>query len=128
MRSSIMSASQPTTPLAHEIPKIPDLELIERIGSGGYGEVWLGRNALGTFRAVKIVRRAEFDDERPYEREFAGIRKFEPISRSHEGFVDLLQVGRNDIEGWFYYVMELADDGSESRPQPARAALEPEGR
>ena len=58
--------------------------MIERIGSGGYGAVWLGRNALGTFRAVKIVRRGEFDDERPYEREFAGIRKFEPISRSHE--------------------------------------------
>jgi serine/threonine protein kinase len=105
-----MSASQPTPPLAHDIPKIPDLELIERIGSGGYGEVWLGRSALGTLRAVKIVRRAEFDDDRPYEREFAGIRKFEPISRSHEGFVDLLQVGRNDAEGWFYYVMELADD------------------
>jgi serine/threonine protein kinase len=104
-----MSASQPTPPLAHDVPKIPDLELIERIGSGGYGEVWLGRNALGTLRAVKIVRRDEFDDDRPYEREFAGIRKFEPISRSHEGFVDLLQVGRNDTEGWFYYVMELAD-------------------
>jgi Tfp pilus assembly protein PilF len=58
---------------------------------------------------VKIVRRADFDEERPYEREFAGIRKFEPISRSHEGFVDLLQVGRNDAEGYFYYVMELAD-------------------
>jgi hypothetical protein len=93
-----MSVSQPTSPLAHDIPKIADVELIERIGSGGYGEVWLGRNALGTFRAVKNVRRAEFDDDRPYEREFAGIRKFEPISRTHEGFVDLLQVGRNDTE------------------------------
>ncbi|MHB8521234.1 MAG: protein kinase domain-containing protein [Limisphaerales bacterium] len=85
------------------------MELVERIGSGGYGEVWLCRNALGGLRAVKIVRRAEFDDDRPYDREFSGIRKFEPISRTHEGFVDLLQVGRNDTEGWFYYVMELAD-------------------
>jgi hypothetical protein len=83
--------------------------LIERIGSGGYGEVWFCRNALGSLRTVKIVRRAEFDDGRPYEREFNGIKKFEPISRTHEGFVDILQVRRNDAEGWFYYVMELAD-------------------
>jgi serine/threonine protein kinase len=85
------------------------LELIERIGSGGYGEVWLCRNVVGTLRAVKVVRRAEFDDERPYEREFNGIRKFEPISRTHEGFVNILQIGRNEPEGFFYYVMELAD-------------------
>jgi serine/threonine protein kinase len=90
-------------------PALPELDLVQRIGSGSYGEVWLARNPLGTPRAVKIVRRAEFDDDRPYEREFVGIQKFEPISRSHEGFVDLLQVGRNDAEGYFYYVMELAD-------------------
>jgi tetratricopeptide (TPR) repeat protein len=91
------------------LPSIADLVLLQRIGGGAYGEVWLGRTALGTLRAVKIVRRAEFDDDRPYQREFEGIRKFEPISRSHEGFLDLLHVGRNDAEGYFYYVMELAD-------------------
>jgi len=37
------------------------------------------------------------------------MQKFEPISRSHEGFVDILQIGRNDEAGYFYYVMELAD-------------------
>ena len=90
-------------------PIIPDHTLIERIGAGAYGEVWLAQNTLGTFRAVKIVRRASFDEDRPYEREFGGIQKFEPISRSHQGFVDLLQVGRNDAESYFYHVMELAD-------------------
>jgi serine/threonine protein kinase len=94
------------------LPSIADLVLLQRIGGGAYGEVWLGRTALGTLRAVKIVRRAEFDDDRPYQREFEGIRKFEPISRSHEGFLDLLHVGRNDAEGYFYYVMELADDAN----------------
>src|SRR5262249_49790119 len=54
--------------------------------------------------------RKTFDHDRPYEREFAGIKRFEPISRSHEGFVDILQVGRNDEAGHFYYVMELGDD------------------
>lgn len=91
-------------------PAIPDHDLIRRIGQGAYGEVWLARNALGSLRAVKVVYRDNFKDDRPYEREFAGIRRFEPLSRHNEGFVDVLQVGRNDTEGWFYYVMELADD------------------
>jgi serine/threonine protein kinase len=95
--------------LRDDPPRIPDHELIRRIGRGAYGEVWLARNALGTWRAVKIVYRDNFKDARPYEREFAGIRRFEPLSRSNEGFVDILQVGRDDAGGWFYYVMELAD-------------------
>src|SRR2546428_13181493 len=91
---------------------IPDHALIREIGRGSYGEVWLARNALGTYRAVKIVYRQTFAHDRPYEREFSGIQKFEPISRAHEGLVDILQVGRNNDAGYFYYVMELADDAN----------------
>ena len=65
---------------------------------------------MGTFRAVKFVHRRSFSDARPFERDLAGIRKFEPISRSHEGFLDVLHVGINEQEGYFYYVMELGDD------------------
>ena len=90
--------------------EIRDHELIRRIGQGSYGEVWLARNVMGTYRAVKIVYRAAFEHARPFEREFNGIQKFEPLSRSHDGFVDILQVGRT--EDYFYYVMELADDVS----------------
>src|SRR5215467_12095017 len=89
---------------------IPEHELLRPIASGAYGQVWLARNRLGVYRAVKIVHRASFDHDRPFEREFAGIKAFEPISRLHEGLVDLLQVGRDDAAGYFYYVMELADD------------------
>jgi serine/threonine protein kinase len=89
---------------------IPEHELLRPIASGAYGQVWLARSRLGVFRAVKIVHRASFEHERPFEREFAGIKAFEPVSRSHEGLVDLLQVGRDDRAGYFYYVMELADD------------------
>jgi serine/threonine protein kinase len=64
---------------------------------------------MGTYRAVKVVYRKSFADQRPFEREVSGIRKFEPISRSHEGFVDVLHVGINEEHGYFYYVMELAD-------------------
>src|SRR6266850_2232882 len=89
---------------------IPDHQLLRCIGRGSYGEVWLARNMMGMYRAVKIVHRKSFEHERPFERELSGIRKFEPLSRSHEGFVDVLHVGINDEQGYFYYVMELGDD------------------
>jgi WD40 repeat protein len=99
-------SSNPATPRLP--PRVADHELLCRIGGGSYGEVWLARNLLGTYRAVKVVYRADFQDERPFEREFAGIKRFEPISRLHESQVDILQVGR--AADYFYYVMELADD------------------
>ena len=89
-------------------PAIPDHELLKLIGSGAYGEVWLARSVTGAYRAVKVVYRRRFEDSRPFEREFKGIQKFEPISRSHASQVDVLHVGRTD--DYFYYVMELADD------------------
>jgi len=94
---------------------VPDHELLRCIGRGSYGDVWLARNVLGEFRAVKIVYRDRFEHERPYEREFEGIRKFEPNSRLHDSQVDILHVGRNDQAGCFYYVMELADCAQSER-------------
>jgi serine/threonine protein kinase len=47
-------------------------------------------------------------------------RSFEPVSRTHEGFVDILQIGRNDQAGCFYYVMELADDASRMQKEEGR--------
>jgi TolB-like protein/Tfp pilus assembly protein PilF len=97
---------------ASDTPDIPDLELLRCIGRGSYGEVWLARNILGSYRAVKIVERKSFRDEEAFEREFSGLRRFEPISREHDGFVAILHVGRNRAQGFFYYVMELADNDS----------------
>src|ERR1043166_6386304 len=91
------------------MPVVPDHELVKRIGGGSYGDGVLARNVVGTWRAVKVVFRDRFLDARPYEREFNGIQKFEPLSRGNEAFIDILQIGRNDAEGYFYYVMELAD-------------------
>ena len=92
------------------VPTIPDHEMLRRVGRGSYGEVWLARNVVGTFRAIKVVYRASFDSERPYEREFSGLQKFEPVSRTHPGLVSILHIGRNDQAGCFYCVMEVADD------------------
>jgi WD40 repeat protein len=116
-------------------PPIPDHSLLRCIGSGACGEVWLARNALGTLRAVKIVYRSRFKADRPYEREFDGILKYEPVSRTHDGLVQVLHVGRNDEAEFFYYVMELADPedspvtgepspGTVPRSQPAFSAAE----
>src|SRR5467141_3831728 len=58
-------------------PSIPEHELLRRIGGGSYGEVWLARNVLGDYRAVKVIYRDKFEHNRPYEREFEGIQKFE---------------------------------------------------
>ena len=92
------------------IPAIPDHEMLCVIGRGAYGEIWMARSLTGALRAVKVVYRSTFESERAFNREFAGMSAFEPISRAHVGFVDILHVGRNDDGGFFYYVMELADD------------------
>lgn len=94
---------------------IPDHELFRPIGSGAYGKVWLARNALGTLRAVKIVRRAQHASVTSFEREFKGLQQFEPVSRAHEGLVDILTLGLLPEDAGFYYVMELADDSHAER-------------
>jgi serine/threonine protein kinase len=91
-------------------PPIPEHELILPIGSGSCGVIWLARNALATFRAVKIIRSESSRSHPSFQSELNGVLKFEPVSRLHDGLVDILQVGGGDTAGYFYYVMELADD------------------
>jgi WD40 repeat protein len=94
------------------LPVIPDHTLLRPIGRGAYGEVWLARNLMGTHRAIKVIWRRQFESARPFEREFAGIQRYEPVSRSSGGLVHVLHVGKNEAEEYFYYVMELADNAN----------------
>src|SRR5947207_713626 len=82
--------------------------MLRVIGRGAYGEIWLARTVTGAFRAVKAVYRSTFESERSFLREFEGMSAFEPISRAHAGFINILHVGRT--AEYLYYSMELADD------------------
>src|SRR5689334_12259009 len=113
---------------------VPDHELLHPVGRGAYGEVWLAVNVMGTGRAVKIVRRESFGSDRPFDREFAALKRYEPLSRAADGLVNVLHAGRAADRSIFYYVMELADAESggefdiaraaEYRPRTLRAALD----
>ena len=92
---------------------IPDYTLIKRVGSGAYGEVWLAQSVTGALRAVKIVWREDFELTRTFHREFQGIQQFEPITRGHPCLVHILHVGWNEKRGFYYCVMELADDAED---------------
>ncbi len=91
-------------------PSIPDYELVRIVGRGSYGDVWLARSVTGAWRAIKIVWRERFANAEPFEREFRGLKEFADISLRESSQMTLLHVGRNDAAGFFYYVMELADD------------------
>ena len=107
---SPLSPAPAAEPGPIRIPVVPDYDLLRRIGRGSYGEVWLARNqATGALRAAKIVWRHTFEDAKPFQREFAGIQRFERISREHPSQLALFHIGRNESHGYFYYVMELAD-------------------
>ncbi len=94
-------------------PNIPDHEVLRKIGGGAYGDVWMAQAVTGVMRAIKVVWREDFDIDVDFEREFEGIKNYEPISRSNQGLIPILHVGRSkksDENTFYYYVMELADD------------------
>jgi serine/threonine protein kinase len=96
-------------------PSIPDYELLRIVGRGSYGDVWLARSVTGAWRAIKVVWRERFANAEPFEREFRGLKEFADVSLRESSQMTLLHVGRNDAAGFFYYVMELADDAERGR-------------
>jgi hypothetical protein len=100
-----------TAPARARQPSAPDYELCdEPFGEGAYGRVWLARNAIGQWQALKGVYLASFaGDAGPYEREFNGIKRYKPVSEKHTGLLRVEFVSQKKREGYFYYVMELGD-------------------
>jgi CHASE2 domain-containing sensor protein len=104
-----------------KLPDAPEYELFNPpIGQGGFGKVWIARNAIGQWQALKAVYQSKFgDNTRPYEAEFHGIQKYKPVSEKHPGLLRIDLVSKMKSEGYFYYVMELGDaqsSGWEQQP------------
>ena len=104
-----------------ESPDAPDFELFNPpVGQGAYGKVWIVRNAIGQWQALKAIYQSKFgDNTRPYEAEFNGLQKYKPVSEKHSGLLRIEMVSKMKNEDYFYYVMELGDaqvDGWEKNP------------
>ncbi len=97
---------------------IPDYDLIKLIGEGGFGQIWMARDALGLYRAIKIIRYDDSKSPESYEAEQNGIRHYAPYSRKYDGLIDIHHVGIRPDEGFYYYVMDLADDLYRDDHQP----------
>jgi CHASE2 domain-containing sensor protein len=93
-----------------ELPDTPDYELFDPpFGEGAYGKVWIVRNAVQQWQALKVVYLSKFGNNTdPFDREFNGISRYKPISDKHPGLLRVDFVTRKR-EGYFYYVMELGD-------------------
>jgi hypothetical protein len=106
-------------------PSIPDLDLVRRIGRGGFGEVWLGINrATAGLKAVKVVPLAHGGRTvDPAGREVVSLAQFESqrIGR-HPNLLDVQHVGRTDDV--LFILMDPADDVS-GRPASNDAAYRP---
>ena len=107
------STTHASTALIHlpNLPDTPDYELFDPpFGEGAYGKVWLARNAIGQWQALKAVYLAKFNQSaEPYDREFRGIKRYKPVSDKHPGLLRVDFVSRKKRDGYFYYVMELGD-------------------
>lgn len=119
---TVLNASPGSTPPPADFTDAPGYDLVlPAFGEGAFGKVWLVRNAVGQWQALKAVYQAKFgENTKPYEAEFRGIQKYKPISNKHLGLLTVDFVSAQQPDGYFYYVMELGDSrvpGWETKPE-----------
>jgi serine/threonine protein kinase len=114
------------------IEPIAGYRLIERIGGGGFGEVWKAEAPGGLLKAIKIIhgdlRSVDADGARHAEQELRALKRLQGIRHPY-----LLSLERYDVvEGRLLIVTELADCNlwdrfrqcrSENRPGIPRGEL-----
>ena len=92
---------------------------VREIGSGGYGDVYLFSRTppeLQEYVAGKFIYRDAFafrgdgGSDSAYERAFEGLQKFRSLTAESPYLLRIFEVRQRDEEGYFCYMMELADD------------------
>src|SRR3954447_13609009 len=88
---------------------IPGYRLVERLGSGGFGEVWKAEAPGGLLKAIKIVhddaRATGSDSPQLASQELNALRRVQSVRHPY-----LLSIERYDIvNGRLLIVTELAD-------------------
>src|SRR5271170_4275354 len=99
---------------------IPGYKLIERIGGGGFGEVWKAEAPGGLFKAIKFVfgdLKSVGDDSQRADQELKALKRVQTVRHPY-----ILSLERYDIiDGQLMIVMELADRNLWDRFKECRA-------
>src|ERR1700739_4275417 len=104
---------------------IPGYRLIERLGGGGFGEVWECEAPGGLFKAIKFVfGDLEASDDEEGARAEQELKALSRVKTVHHPYI--LSLERYDIiDGQLIIVMELADRTIWDRFQECRGLVLP---
>jgi serine/threonine protein kinase len=111
--------------IQNQAEPIAGYRLLERIGGGGFGEVWKAEAPGGLLKAIKIIhgdlRTADLDGARHAEQELRALKRVQAIRHPY-----LLSLERYDVvEGRLLIVMELADGNLWDRFRDCRTRGQP---
>ncbi|MFL5340766.1 MAG: serine/threonine-protein kinase, partial [Gemmataceae bacterium] len=96
------------TRIAAQAEPIPGYRLIERIGRGGFGEVWKAEAPGGMLKAIKFVYGSldeATENGKPAEQELKALNRVKSIRHPYILSLERFEV----VEGQLCIVMELAD-------------------